>query len=89
MLDHAKVEAAEASIDKFIASRSASKDKANLLAQEWAASERKHRAKLRQENRWEWIRFYECLAHNHAQLADENRAKAEALLAESGAPGCQ
>lgn len=49
-----------------------------------AASERKHQEKLRQENRWEWIRFYECLAYNHAQLAEENRAKAEALLEGEG-----
>lgn len=84
MLDPVKVEAAEASIDRFILQRSASKDKANLLAQEWAASERRHREKLRQEHRWQWIRYSECLADSHARIADENRAKAEALLEEAG-----
>jgi hypothetical protein len=48
MLDQAKVGRAEAGIDRFIASRSASKDKANLLADEWAASEVKHREKQRE-----------------------------------------
>lgn len=58
MLDPVKIEAAEASIDKFIASRSASKDKANLLAEAWAASERSHREKLRAANRELWLDFH-------------------------------
>jgi len=84
VLDPVKVEAAEASIDRFIEQRSRQRNQANALAEAWAASECRHREKLRQENRWEWIRFYETLAHNHAQLADENRAKAEALLEGEG-----
>jgi len=82
MLDQAKVDRAEGEIDRFIQSRSASKDKANNQAEAWAASEAKHREKTRKKNREEWIAFYECLAHNHALLAAENRDKADALVKE-------
>ncbi len=82
MLDPAKGDRAEGEIDRFIQSRSASKEKANFQAEAWAASEVNHRETTRQKNREEWVQFYECLARNHAQLAEENRAKADALLKE-------
>ncbi len=86
MLDPVAAERGERELDRFIDSRAQRTgwEKANKIEALYAESVRRHRAKLRQENRWAWIRFHECLAHNHAPLADENRAKAAALLAEPG-----
>ncbi len=85
--DVAAVERAEKSLDEFINSRSKAKDKANELAAAWARSEAVHREKLRRENRALWYEFHLRLADSHARIADENRAKAEALLAEPGGGG--
>ncbi len=43
-------ERAEKEVEKFINSRSRLKDKANLLAQEWAASEKRYFEKRREAN---------------------------------------
>lgn len=84
LLEPVKVEAAEASIDRFIEQRSEQRDRSNALEEMWAASARRHREKLRRENRALWYEFHLRLADSHARIADENRAKAEALLAEPG-----
>lgn len=76
------LETASAQIDVLIERRATEHANANELAAIWARSEAVHREKLRQEHRWQWIRYFECLADSHARIADENRAKAEALLEE-------
>ncbi len=87
MLDPVAVERAEKSIDEFINSRSKAKDKANEIEAMYAASVRRHQARRREQNRWEWIRFFEHMRDLHQGLADENGIKAEALCEEGGATG--
>jgi hypothetical protein len=93
VLDHAKVEAAEASIDKFIASRASSKDKANGLAMEWAASERRHLEKLREANRELWLDFHlgqaARLRRTMQVLVERHERAAARLLEESGGGGAR
>ncbi len=87
VLDPVAVERAEKSIDEFINSRSKAKDKANDIEAMYAASVRRHNARLREQNRWEWIRFFEHMRDLHQGLADEHRTKAEALCEEGRATG--
>ncbi len=82
MLDPVKAERGEADLDRFIESRAKRKgaDEANLLAMEWAASERRVLEKRREENRTAWIIYYSNLAHGCRQRAQKYEAKADALL---------
>jgi hypothetical protein len=84
MLDPVAVERAEKSLDEFVNSRSKSKDKANEVEAMYAASARRHHARLREQNRWEWIRFFEHMRALHSSLAREHEARARALLEEPG-----
>lgn len=48
----------------------------------YAESTRVHRQRERQRNRWEWIRFFERMAENHAAMAEDYSRRAGALLEE-------
>ena len=48
----------------------------------WRDSEREHRAKVRERNRWEWIRFFERMARSHAATSEDYARRAQALLEE-------
>lgn len=90
MLDPVAVERAEKSLDEFINSRSKSKDKANLLAQEWAASEKRHREKLRAEHRELWLDYHQGQAARlratlELLIARHEEAAAQLLEGEGGA----
>ena len=71
-------------IDRLIASRTG-RDKANELEAMYAESVRRHRAKLRQENRALWYSHYMGLHEAHARISAEFGAKAEQLLQEGTA----
>ncbi len=77
---------AEAEIDRFVEReddkrrRNGGLSYADELAAMWRESERRHREKLHEQNRWLWIRYFDRMAQNHAQLAEENRQKAARLL---------
>jgi len=83
-LDVAATERAEAELNRLVerqAQRSGA-DGANALQLMWAASERKHREKQREENRTAWHGYYSHLAHSCRTRAAEYEAKAEQLLEE-------
>jgi hypothetical protein len=81
------VEQASAQIDTLIERRASSRQKANSLEELWAASERRHKARVHQEHRELWIDYYRRMAENHALLSAEHQRRARALMEESGAAG--
>ncbi len=51
----------------------------------WAESARVHQRRTRERNRWEWIRFFERMAENHARMSEDYGRRASALLGEGRA----
>ena len=51
-------------------------------------SVRRHHEKIRQRNRWEWVRFFDRMAESHARIAQDYERRAEVLCGETteGAP---
>jgi hypothetical protein len=45
----------------------------------WKASVRRHHAKRRERNRWEWVRFLDRMAESHAKLSEDYQRRAEEL----------
>jgi len=43
-------------------------------------SERRHRARIREQNRWEWVRYFDRMAASHARLSESYRERAERLV---------
>jgi hypothetical protein len=72
---------AAASLDALIEKRSRQRDEANSIEEMWAASERKHKARVRQEHRELWIDYYRRMAESHALLSAEHQRRARALMA--------
>jgi hypothetical protein len=46
----------------------------------WMESERRHRARIREQNRWEWIRHFDRMAESHARLSESYIERAERLV---------
>jgi len=40
---------------------------------------RRHHEKIRQRNRWEWVRFFDRMAQAHAGIAKDYERRAEEL----------
>jgi hypothetical protein len=76
------VEQASAQIDTLIERRANQREKANSLEAMWAASERKHKARIREQNRQAWIDHYARLAESLALSSAEFARKAKALMQE-------
>jgi hypothetical protein len=51
-----------------------------LVEEAWARSERRHRALLREQNRWEWVRYFDRLARSLRERAAHYERKAEMLV---------
>lgn len=71
------------SIDALIEHRATQRKNANALEEMYAESTRRHRERIRRQNRAAWAEFEMCLAENHRQLSEEHEARARALLEES------
>ncbi len=72
----------DAEIDRLI-SRRASQDRgptADEQQEMWKASVRRHNAKTRERNRWEWVRFFDRMAASHARISEGYRERAERLM---------
>ena len=76
------MEIATDQLDKLIERRSSSNLDPDELEPSYAESVRRFNARRREVNRWEWIKFYDRLARNHARLSEEHAARAEKLLKE-------
>ncbi len=53
----------------------------------WAESERRHLARKREQNRWEWVRYFDRIAASLRARADEYDQRAARLLAENTTKG--
>jgi hypothetical protein len=49
------------------------------------ASVRRHHEKIRQQHRWEWVRYFDRMAESHARLSESYRERAEALVDQGAA----
>ena len=45
-------------------------------------SERRHRARIREQNRWRWVRHFDRMAESHRRLSEDYRERAEKLCEE-------
>jgi hypothetical protein len=69
-------------IDRLIERRSDATPDPDTLEASYVESVRRFNARRREVHRWEWIKFYDRLARNHARLSEEHAARAEKLLKE-------
>jgi hypothetical protein len=78
------LEKAEQQIDQFIERRARQRDAANEEAAAWAESERRVRAKKREEHRRLWIDYEGRMHHAHLSLAEWHARRRSQLMAEGG-----
>ncbi len=83
VFDAAAGERVEAELDRFIEKRARDRSKENALEEAWAASERAHRQKRREENAAAWRSYHlsqaERLEQTAADLAASHRQRAAEL----------
>lgn len=72
--------AAESQLNALVERRATEKNNANELAAMYRESVRCHREKLREQHRWEWVRFFDRMAESHAQISEDYQRRATALL---------
>ena len=73
-------------IDRLIEHRARTptdKEEANREAEAWSESARAHHSRIRNRNRWEWIRFFERMAQSHARLSEDYQRRADELCGET------
>ncbi len=80
LFERESIEIAEAELDRFIERRAREAGEAELIEAAWAESVRRHNARLREQNRWEWIRFFDRMARSHARISEDYQCRAEQLL---------
>lgn len=49
------------------------------LEETWKRSAVRHQEKIRRQNRWEWVRFFDRMAASHARLAEDYERRANEL----------
>jgi hypothetical protein len=84
-------EMVEKELDAMIRRRDAERRKSEGERAEealWRASERRYFAKRREQNRWEWVRFYDRMAASLRTRAEEYDQRAAKLL-EPEEPPCR
>ncbi len=75
------VDTVDLELDRLI-SRRASQDTRpdpDELEPGYLESVRRHHEKIRQRNRWEWVRFFDRMAESHARIAQDYERRAEEL----------
>ena len=70
-------------IDQLIEKRSGERDASNELQAMYEASARRHREKIRRQNRAAWFSHFSALADSLRASAEAYEARAEALLEET------
>jgi hypothetical protein len=86
-VDIARGELVEAELDAMIRRRDTERRKSEGERLEevlWAESERRYTRRQREQNRWEWVRYFDRMARNHARLSEEYERRAEELCEENG-----
>jgi hypothetical protein len=69
-------------LHRLIERRAGKEPDPDELEPSYAESVRRYHARLRDQNRWAWIRYYEGLARCHTRLAEEHEARVRQLLEE-------
>jgi hypothetical protein len=83
-VDTVRGEMVDSELDRLIEKRAAVEDpEAKEVL--WLRSVERYNARLRDQNRWAWVRYFDRMADAHARLSKENRARAEALMDEGAA----
>ncbi len=70
-MDVAKVEKIEGDLNALIERRATQRDKANAEADLWAMSERRHRARLREERLRERLAYHQAMLRAHSENFQE------------------
>ena len=81
-MDVMRADSVDADLDRLISQR-ASQDKRSdpdELEPGYVESVRRHHAKVRERNRWEWVRFFDRMAESHARISEGYRERAQKLL---------
>jgi hypothetical protein len=81
-VDIAHGEMVEKELDRLIEKRAAVEDP-EALDELWLRSERRHREKVREQHRWEWVRYFDRQAAAHEGLAESYRERADSLCNET------
>jgi 8-oxo-dGTP pyrophosphatase MutT (NUDIX family) len=71
-------------LDALIERRASREPDPDELEPSYAESVRRFHTRRREAHKWEWVRYFDRLARNHARLARENEARAAALIEEVG-----
>jgi hypothetical protein len=68
-------------LDRLISRRASTDHREDPQTREelWKMSVRRHHEKIRQRNRWEWVRFFDRMAQSHARIAQDYERRAEEL----------
>jgi hypothetical protein len=77
-------DAVDAELERLIARR-ASADRAptaDELEPSYREGVRRHNEKVRERNRWEWVRFFDRMAESHTRIAEDYERRAEELCQE-------
>ncbi len=80
-MDVMRADTVDLELDRLI-SRRASQDTRpdpDELEASYVESVRRHHEKIRQRNRWEWVRFFDRMAQSHARIAQDYERRAEEL----------
>ena len=74
----------DAELDRLISRRAGADHEtiAEERARLWRDSLGRHKAAIRERNRWEWIRYFDRMAASHAALAKDYERRAEELCEE-------
>jgi hypothetical protein len=67
-------------LDRLIERRASREPDPDELEPTYAESVRRFNARRQNQYRWEWVRYFDRMARNHARLAEEHAARAEALM---------
>jgi hypothetical protein len=67
-------------LDRLIERRSDAAPDPDEREESYMESVRRFHARRQDQYRWEWVRYFDRMARNHARLAEEHAARAEALM---------
>jgi hypothetical protein len=88
LTDVAHTYAVEAEITRMIERRSRKGDvDADDREELWMESVRRFHERRREQNRWEWVRYFDRMAQSHAKLSKDYRERAELLCEEEPGEG--
>ena len=86
-MDIARGEQVETELDRLIERRDTERRRTEAerrMEELWAESVRRYNARQREQNRWEWVRYFDRIAASLRTRAQEYDRRAEELLEGQG-----